>query len=173
LERELAAFGAKHLQGDSQVVGNFTSGGTESIILAVKAARDAYRQTHPQIHAPEMILPATAHAAFQKAAHIHLSINASNVGWEDALLANLAECVEIARQMPEGELVGFVKQSLSGMGLSAISEADIMNLMAAAGVSDGALPSRMADINGLLDALPAHVRETVLTSVVNDVFSQT
>ena len=40
LERDLAAFGARHLGGDRQVVGNFTSGGTESIILAVKAARD-------------------------------------------------------------------------------------------------------------------------------------
>ena len=35
LERDLAAFGARHLRGDGQVVGNFTSGGTESIILAV------------------------------------------------------------------------------------------------------------------------------------------
>ena len=47
LERELAAFGARHLGGDDQVVGNFTSGGTESILLAVKAARDYYRQKHP------------------------------------------------------------------------------------------------------------------------------
>jgi sphinganine-1-phosphate aldolase len=69
LERELAAFGASHLRGDSQVVGNFTSGGTESIILAVKAARDRYRERRPDIRVPEMILPATAHAAFHKAAH--------------------------------------------------------------------------------------------------------
>ncbi|MEE4113263.1 MAG: aminotransferase class V-fold PLP-dependent enzyme, partial [Desulfobacteraceae bacterium] len=69
LERELAAFGASHLRGDSQVVGNFTSGGTESIILAVKAARDCYREKRPDITVPEMVLPATAHAAFHKAAH--------------------------------------------------------------------------------------------------------
>ena len=69
MERELAAFGARHLRGDDQVVGNFTSGGTESIILAVKAARDCYREKCPEITAPEMILPATAHAAFHKAAH--------------------------------------------------------------------------------------------------------
>jgi glutamate/tyrosine decarboxylase-like PLP-dependent enzyme len=407
LERDLAAFGARHLRGDDQVVGNFTSGGTESILLAVKAARDAYRHTHPRIKTPEMILPATAHAAFHKAAHylgvkavtvsvdpqtfradvatvqaaitadtimivgsapsyahgvvdpiadlaalaeknglwmhtdacmggfllpyfqrlgepvadfdfsvpgvtsismdlhkyaytpkgaslvlyrdksyrrhqifacsrwigytivnnavqssksggpmaaawavlnyvgddgyldiarrklaavqkitagidridglrlvtrpdmclisftsdevnvfhiidemnqrgwyiqpslsfdnspahIHLSVSASNVGWEEDLLANLAECVDIARQLPEGELVGFVKQRLEGMDLSALSDDDILNLMASAGVSDGVLPSRMADINGVLDALPAHVRETMLTAFVNDMFA--
>jgi len=34
-------------------------------------------------------------------------------------------------------------------------------MMDAVGVTDGALPSRMADINGALDALPAQVRERV------------
>ena len=45
-------------------------------------------------------------------------------------------------------------------------------MMAAAGIKDGALPSRMADINGVLDALPAQVREKILTTFVNDMFSQ-
>jgi glutamate/tyrosine decarboxylase-like PLP-dependent enzyme len=47
------------------VVGTVTSGGTESVLLAVQAARDA----HPGIERPRMVLPATAHAAFHKAAH--------------------------------------------------------------------------------------------------------
>lgn len=408
LERELAAFGARHLRGDQQVVGNFTSGGTESIILAVKAARDFYREKRPQITSPEMILPATAHAAFHKAAHylgvkavtvsvdpatfradvervkaaisdqsimivgsapsyshgvvdpipelaqlaeendlwmhtdacmggfllpyfrrlgeavpdfdftvpgvtsisvdlhkyaytpkgaslvlyrnkvyrkhqifacsrwigytivnnavqssksggpmaaawavlnyvgddgyldiarqklsavkkisagirridglrllsnpdmclisfasdtvnvfhiidemnrrgwyiqpslsfdnspahIHLSVSASNVGWEEDLLLNLAECVKIARNLPDGELTAMITGSLKGVDLSTISDVEIMNMMAAAGVADGVLPNRMADINGVLDALPAHVRENVLTAFVNDMFSQ-
>ena len=408
LERELAAFGASHLRGDRQVVGNFTSGGTESIILAVKAARNCYRERRPEITVPEMILPATAHAAFHKAAHylgvkavtvsvdpktfradvdrvrsaisvntimivgsapsyahgvvdpiaelaalaqehelwmhtdacmggfllpyfrrlgepvpdfdftvpgvtsisvdlhkyaytpkgaslilyrnkdhrrhqiyacsrwigytivnnavqssrsggpmaaawavlnyvgddgylemarrklaavktiadgieridglrlltrpdmclisftsdevnvfhiidemnrrgwyiqpslsfdnspahIHLSVSASNVGWEDELLKNLAECVRIARSLPDGELTALIKGSLKGVDLSTITDTDIMNMMAAAGVADGALPDRMADINGVLNALPAPVREKVLTAFVNDMFSQ-
>ncbi|WDL95945.1 pyridoxal phosphate-dependent decarboxylase family protein [Alicyclobacillus sp. ALC3] len=49
--------------------GTFTSGGTESILLAVKAARDWARATKPDITLPEVILPVTAHAAFHKAAH--------------------------------------------------------------------------------------------------------
>ena len=57
------------LRGDSNAVGHLTSGGTESIMLAVKTARDKTRAEHPEITQPEMVLPKTAHAAFHKAAH--------------------------------------------------------------------------------------------------------
>ncbi|WP_164670046.1 pyridoxal phosphate-dependent decarboxylase family protein [Virgibacillus doumboii] len=56
------------------LAGTFTSGGTESIMLAVKAARDYAGAQKPEITAPEIILPNTAHAAFHKAAH-YLGIN--------------------------------------------------------------------------------------------------
>lgn len=69
LENEVISMCASHLGGDEQSVGNFTSGGTESIILAVKTARDRARKRNPSITAPEMVLPDTAHAAFHKAAH--------------------------------------------------------------------------------------------------------
>jgi len=69
LENELVAMAAAHLQGDADVVGNFTSGGTESLMLAVKTARDYNRARRPHIREPEMVLPITAHASFQKAAH--------------------------------------------------------------------------------------------------------
>ncbi|RLB38251.1 MAG: aspartate aminotransferase family protein [Deltaproteobacteria bacterium] len=69
LENDLVGMARAHLGGDEAVVGNFTSGGTESIILAVKTARDYARATRPQVGEPEMILPVTAHAAFHKAAH--------------------------------------------------------------------------------------------------------
>lgn len=69
LENDLVSMASTHVGGDDDVVGNFTSGGTESIILAVKTARDYFRAKRPDIIKPEMILPATAHAAFHKAAH--------------------------------------------------------------------------------------------------------
>lgn len=69
MEGEIIAMAASHVGGDENVVGSFTTGGTESIILSVKAARDATRASNPEIEAPEMILPATGHAAFYKAAH--------------------------------------------------------------------------------------------------------
>ncbi|WDP89073.1 MAG: aspartate aminotransferase family protein [Desulfobacter sp.] len=408
LERELAAFGARHLGGDDQVVGNFSSGGTESIILAVKAARDCYRAKRPDILKPEIILPATAHAAFHKAAHylglevvlvsvdphtfkvdpeavrkkvtdntimlvgsapsyaqgiidpiaelgeialekdlwlhtdacmggfllpffkrlgepvpdfdfsvpgvssmsmdlhkyaycpkgaslvlyrnkalrkhqifacsgwigytivnnavqssksggpmaaawavlnyvgengyleiaqkklaavkkltrgiqeidglrlladpqmtliaftadsinvfhiidemnargwyiqpalsfdnapahIHLSVNASNVGWEDDLLKDLADAVKKAAQLPDGDLVGAVKNDLKGLNLDDVSDGDMKNLLAMAGIDGEGLPDRMADINGILDVLDAGAREKILTSFVNDLFVQ-
>ena len=78
LEKELVAMSAAHVGGDDQVVGNFTSGGTESIILAVKACRDYFRANRPEIKEPEMILPTTGHAAFHKAAH-YLDVNVVSV----------------------------------------------------------------------------------------------
>ncbi|HHY55912.1 MAG TPA: aspartate aminotransferase family protein [Chloroflexi bacterium] len=69
LESDVVRMVADLLQGDEQVAGNVTSGGTESILLAVKTARDWARVHRPHIAQPEMVLPRTAHAAFHKAAH--------------------------------------------------------------------------------------------------------
>lgn len=44
-----------------------TTGGTESILMACKAYRD-YASEVKGIKRPEMVLPVTAHAAFDKAA---------------------------------------------------------------------------------------------------------
>lgn len=49
--------------------GAMTTGGTESIFLAVKAARDRARAERPQITRPTIVAPQTAHPAFNKAAH--------------------------------------------------------------------------------------------------------
>lgn len=67
-ENDIVDMARRHLGGGEEVVGNFTSGGTESIILAVKAARDWFREQHPGVR-PQMLVPITAHAAFHKAAH--------------------------------------------------------------------------------------------------------
>lgn len=69
LETDIVRMVATLLRGDSNVVGHVTTGGTESIMLAVKTARDKARAERPHIREPEMVLPRTAHAAFHKAAH--------------------------------------------------------------------------------------------------------
>ena len=73
LETDVVRMMANLLRGDGNVVGHLTTGGTESIMLAVKSARDRARVLHPEITRPEMVLPRTAHAAFHKAAH-YLSV---------------------------------------------------------------------------------------------------
>lgn len=67
-ENEVVSMCIDHLGGDADCVGSFTSGGTESILLAVKAARDAFFEAKPGKR-PQMVLPRSAHAAFFKAAH--------------------------------------------------------------------------------------------------------
>lgn len=69
VEREVVRMVANLLRGDEDVVGNFTSGGTESILLAVKSARDKARSERPDLREPEIVLPKSAHCAFHKAAH--------------------------------------------------------------------------------------------------------
>jgi glutamate/tyrosine decarboxylase-like PLP-dependent enzyme len=68
LENEVMGMACELMYGP-EAVGHFTTGGTESIMLALKTARDYYRVHQPQIKEPEIILPHTAHAAFYKGAH--------------------------------------------------------------------------------------------------------
>lgn len=65
MENDLVGFAARLLDAPDTVVGTITSGGTESVLLAVQTARDA----RPDVERPVMVLPSTAHAAFHKAAH--------------------------------------------------------------------------------------------------------
>jgi glutamate/tyrosine decarboxylase-like PLP-dependent enzyme len=68
-ENEVVAMTAHMLGGTASAAGTMTSGGSESILMAVKAARDWARERFPSIEHPEMLLPVTAHPAFLKAAH--------------------------------------------------------------------------------------------------------
>lgn len=65
MENELVGVACELLDAPPSAVGTVTSGGTESILLAVQGARDS----RPDVVRPRMVLPATAHAAFHKAAH--------------------------------------------------------------------------------------------------------
>ncbi len=58
--------GAQHAV-DAQVCGTVSSGGTESIMLAMRSYRDWARDMKG-ITSPELVVPSTAHAAFDKSA---------------------------------------------------------------------------------------------------------
>jgi glutamate/tyrosine decarboxylase-like PLP-dependent enzyme len=68
IQSDVVRITADLLHGDEDVSGFMTSGGTESILCAVKAARERGREERG-ITEPEMVVPASAHAAFHKAAH--------------------------------------------------------------------------------------------------------
>ena len=81
-ETEIVAMAASLLGGDEDTAGTVTSGGTESLLMAVKTARDWARKNRPEIKEPQMILPITGHPAFEKAAEyfgvkaVHISVRA-------------------------------------------------------------------------------------------------
>ena len=67
-ETEVVAMATSLLGGNEETAGTMTGGGTESILMAVKTARDWARAAWPAV-VPEMVLPRTAHPAFHKAGH--------------------------------------------------------------------------------------------------------
>ena len=68
MESEVVRMTANMLHGGAGTVGSMTSGGTESILLAVKTYRERARRKKPWIRRPEMVVSATVHVAFEKAA---------------------------------------------------------------------------------------------------------
>jgi sphinganine-1-phosphate aldolase len=68
-ESEVVAMGLALLHGGADARGAMTTGGTESIFLAVKAARDTARKAGRGTGKPNIVLAFSAHPAFDKAAH--------------------------------------------------------------------------------------------------------
>jgi glutamate/tyrosine decarboxylase-like PLP-dependent enzyme len=111
IQSEVCGWTASLLHGDERVAGFLTSGGTESILCAVKAARERAR-VERGVTAPELIVANSAHAAFHKAAHYFgLRVHSVPVG-EDFRAdvaamaaragANTALIVGSAPQYPQG-----------------------------------------------------------------------
>lgn len=68
MECEVVSMAAGLLGGDDDVAGTMTSGGTESIMMAIKAARE-WGKKEKGLQRPHVIVPASAHPAFDKAMH--------------------------------------------------------------------------------------------------------
>ncbi len=68
LEHDVISMVLNLMQADEAAAGSFTSGGTESIFLAVKSARDFGARNRAALGKSKMVLAHTAHPAFDKAA---------------------------------------------------------------------------------------------------------
>ncbi len=66
MEAEVVSWSCRLFNGGDKACGTMSSGGTESILLACRAYRE-YGRTTRGITRPNMVIPATAHAAFHKA----------------------------------------------------------------------------------------------------------
>lgn len=68
MEEEVVGMGLALLHAPAGARGNMTSGGTESILLAVKACRDEARARGVDTTGAEIVAPRSVHPAFDKAA---------------------------------------------------------------------------------------------------------
>jgi glutamate/tyrosine decarboxylase-like PLP-dependent enzyme len=111
IQSEVVGATAALLHAPAGAAGFMTSGGTESILSAVKAARERGRAERG-VTAPEMVLPESAHAAFHKAAHyfgievrkvrVRPDYRADVDAMADAVTENTVLVVGSAPQYPQG-----------------------------------------------------------------------
>lgn len=110
IQSEICAWTADLLHGP-EAAGFLTSGGTESILCAVLAARDR-ALAERGVTEPELVLPISAHAAFHKGAHM-FGLRTRTIpvtdAWTtdldamaDAVGSNTALVVASAPQYPQG-----------------------------------------------------------------------
>jgi glutamate/tyrosine decarboxylase-like PLP-dependent enzyme len=113
-ESEIVAMTGNMLGGAGQnVCGTISSGGTESILLAMKTYRDQ-AFTERGITKPEMIVPVTAHAAFDKASQyfniktVHIPVDenfrADVNAAKKSITANTVVLVGSAPSFPHGAI---------------------------------------------------------------------
>ena len=69
MEAEVVGMGLSLLHAPEGAAGSMTSGGTESILMAVKACRDEARSRGVDTNGANLVIPRSAHPAFDKAAH--------------------------------------------------------------------------------------------------------
>ena len=114
MEAECVAMALRLFHGDAArgACGSMTSGGTESILMAVKAYRDLARAERG-VTEPELVVPVTAHAAFDKACHyfgvklVHVAVDAGSFRADAAAMraavnANTIALVASAPSYPQG-----------------------------------------------------------------------
>lgn len=89
MEDEVVGMGLSLLHGPVDAAGNITSGGTDSINMAVKAARDHAFANNRIEGQPNIVAPYSAHPAFDKAAKM-MSLELRRVPCRDDLLADVA-----------------------------------------------------------------------------------
>ena len=70
MESEVVDIALGLQQAPESAAGGMTSGGTESIVMAMKACRDWRQANAPVMGVPKVVVPYSAHPAFNKGAHM-------------------------------------------------------------------------------------------------------
>ncbi len=91
-ENEIISMCAELVNGPEGICGSVTNGGTESILLAVKTYRD-WAKKELKIKNPEMIVPSTAHPAFDKASH-YFNVKIKKITVDENYSANIKKTIK-------------------------------------------------------------------------------
>lgn len=93
MEREVVAMTARLLNAPPEASGTMTSGGTESIVQAVRVARDRARAERG-VTEPTLVIPFSAHPAFAKAAK-YFDLELVHIPLGDDLRADVAQAEKL------------------------------------------------------------------------------
>jgi sphinganine-1-phosphate aldolase len=96
MEDEVVSMTAGLLHAPDDAGGAMTSGGTESILMAVKAARDRARAERG-VERPEMVVPYSAHPAFAKAA-AYLGLELRAIPLDDDYRARVPDAAKLVNE---------------------------------------------------------------------------
>jgi len=135
METDVVGMTASLFHGGPDTVGTLTSGGTESILLAVLACREHARRHRPWVVRPEILVPASAHPAFYKAGHLfgvrirrvplgkdyRASVSATKrrIGFNTVALVGSAPCYPYGVVDPIAELAALASRHGLGMHVDA------------------------------------------------------
>jgi sphinganine-1-phosphate aldolase len=87
-ENDIIEMSRQIFNGPQDVCGTVTTGGTESIICAIKAARNWARKHKPEIKKPRIVIPETAHPSFNKAA-VFMDLEVERVPYDEGFRADV------------------------------------------------------------------------------------
>jgi sphinganine-1-phosphate aldolase len=108
MEAEVVGFGLELLHGPDGAAGAITSGGTDSITMALKAARDFARKEKGATGPLNIVIPRSAHPAFDKACAV-MEIEVRRIPLADYLAdpAAMGEACDAATVMIVGSAPNF------------------------------------------------------------------
>ncbi|MFN8640194.1 MAG: aminotransferase class V-fold PLP-dependent enzyme [Candidatus Binatia bacterium] len=99
--------------------------------------------------------------------NIHLSVNPASARWVEPFLEDLRACTAIAKTLPSGQIAAGIREAFADVQPEQVTPAMLEQMLAMAGAGGHALPGRMAEVNEVLNALPAALTERLLTEYMN------
>jgi hypothetical protein len=103
--------------------------------------------------------------------NLHLTVTAANHGAEPSLLTDLASAVEAARRHGPVAVSPELTSTIAALNPDDLTPENFAALLATAGLTEVAAPTRMAEINTMLAAAPPPLRERLLVEFLSALYT--